>query len=133
MEERNIAAEMNKEAVERIKAEEMKNTEKIFFEDDEEIRLRDGKVYKIPPASLKDARKLMQKLKTVNVDVIILNFLPSEDDEATKQREEDLFDILMMAFKNYPEINREYIEEYVDVEIARKIIEILIGLNGLKK
>ena len=133
MEERNIAAGMNKEAVERIKAEEMKNTEKIFFEDDEEIRLRDGKVYKIPPASLKDARKLMQKLKTVNVDVIILNFLPSEDDEATKQREEDLFDILMMAFKNYPEINREYIEEYVDVEIARKIIEILIGLNGLKK
>lgn len=133
MEERNIAAEMNNEAVERIKVEEIRKTEKIFFEDDEEIRLRDGKVYKIPPVSLKDARKLMQKLKTVNVDVIILNFLPSEDDEMTKQREEDLFDILMMAFKNYPEVTREYIEEYVDVETARRIIEIMIGLNGLKK
>lgn len=133
MEEKNIVVEMNKEAVEHIKAEEIRKTEKIFFEDDEEIRLRDGKVYKIPPVSLKDARKLMQKLKTVNVDVIILNFLPSEDDEMTKQREEDLFDILMMAFKNYPEVTREYIEEYVDVETARRIIEIMIGLNGLKK
>jgi len=130
MVEKTVAEEKNKEMV---TPEEMKNTAKIFFEDDEEIRLRDGKVYKIPPASLKDARKLMQKLKTVNVDVIILNFIPSEDDDVTKQREEDLFDILMLAFKNYPEIDREYIEEYVDVETAKEIIEILIGLNGLKK
>lgn len=113
------------------KVDDVSKTGAIFFEDDAEIKLRDGKVYKIPPASLKDARKLMEKLKTVNVDIIILNFIPM-DDESSK-RENDLFDILMIAFKNYPEITKEYIEEYVDVEIAKKIIEIMIGLNDIKK
>jgi len=113
------------------KVDDVSRTGSIFFEDDVEIRLRDGKVYKIPPATLKDARKLMEKLKTVNVDIIILNFIQTDDDST--RREDDLFDILMMAFKNYPEVTKEYIEEYVDVEIAKKIIEIMIGLNDIKK
>lgn len=114
------------------KVDDVSRTGSIFFEDDAEIKLRDGKVYKIPPATLKDARKLMEKLKTVNVDIIILNFISTDDNNAT-QRENDLFDILMIAFKNYPEITKEYIEEYVDVELAKKIIEIMIGLNDIKK
>jgi hypothetical protein len=117
---------------EQVNQEQKIDTGSIFFEDDAEIKLRDGKVYKIPPATLKDARIMMSKLKTVNVDFIIINFISGEDGEGNS-REEDLFDILKIAFKNYPEVTKEYIEEYVDVDLAKKIIEIIIGLNGLKK
>lgn len=110
--------------------EEADRIESVFFEDDESIKLRDGKVYKIPPANLKNARRLMQLLKTVNIDAIILNFSPTGEDE---QKENDLFEALQIAFCNYPEVDREYLENYVDIVTASKIIEILIGLNGLKK
>lgn len=136
--EREHAEQMNKEAVERIKKEflskeEAERIESIFFEDDAEIRLRDGKRYKIPPCTLKNARRLMQLLKTVNIDVIMLNFVPTGDEALDERRINELYEILEMAFVNYKEVTREYIEEYVDVELAKKIIEILIGLNGLKK
>lgn len=116
---------------EKITKEEADRIESVFFEDDEEIMLRDGKTYKITPCTLKDARKLMRLLKTVQIDAIILNFLP--DEEGKVGSEEDLFDILLIAFKGYPEIDKDYIDQYVDLEIARKIIEIMIGLNGIKK
>lgn len=137
--ERKHSEVMNKKAVERIKeearlsVEEAERIESVFFEDDEEVMLRDGKRYKIPPCSLKDARRLMKLLRTVNVDAIILNFLPTDDPEGDAKREQDLFDILLMAFKNYPHVDRDYIDEYVDLDTARKIIDIIIGLNGLKK
>lgn len=111
--------------------EEAERVEAVFFEDDEEITLRDGKTYKIPPANLKNARRLMKLMGTINIDAIILNFSPSGDDDS--QRENDLFEVLSIAFENYPEVDREYLEEYVDLITASKIIEILIGLNGLKK
>jgi len=119
------------EKVEKITKEEAERIESVFFEDDAEITLRDGKKYKIAPCTLKDARKLMKLLKTVQIDAIILNFLPNE--ESGDSSEEDLFDILLIAFKGYPEIDKDYIDQYVDLEIARKIIEIMIGLNGIKK
>lgn len=132
--EKQHSQQMNQEAVERIKKEqESVNSENIWFEYDEEIKLRDGKTYKIPPCSLRDAKRLMKLLKTVNVDVIILNFVPTDDDKADQQREQDLFDILLMGFKNYPHVDRDYIDKFVDLETARKIIDILIGINGLKK
>lgn len=132
------STKMNKAAVEKIKQEVLSKTEAdrveaIMFEDDEEITLRDGKKYKVLPASLKDARRLMKLLKTVNVDAIILNFIATEDEVADKEREDELFSLIKLAFKGYPDIEQEYIEEYVDIEMARKIIDILIGLNGLKK
>ncbi|GED68080.1 hypothetical protein BRE01_17820 [Brevibacillus reuszeri] len=122
------AEQMNTEAVNRIKKQsEAEEVEGIFFEDDAKITLRDGKTYCIPPASLKDARILMKKLGTVHLDAIILNFLPSDN------AENDLFDILLLGFRNYPSITRDYLDEYCDLETARKLINILIGLNGLKK
>lgn len=131
---------MNEEAVNRIKAEEEKvgkieenKSETIFFEDDEVIHLRDGKEYRVAPCSLKDARKLMNHLKTVNVDAIVLNFAPTGDDAMDNQREDDLMNILKIAFKGYPHITKDYIEEYVDLDIARHLIDIMLGLNGLKK
>lgn len=136
---------MNDEAVARIKAEAQEELDKqheatptavgeaIFFEDDEVIQLRDGKEYKIAPCSLRDARKLMNHLKTVNVDAIVLNFAPTGDEAMDTQRENDLISILQIAFKNYPHVDTDYIEEYVDLDIARRLIDIMLGLNGLKK
>ncbi len=136
--EKEHASKMNAQAVERIKQEaltqeEAERIEAVFFEDDAEIMLRDGKKYKIPPASLRDARKLMKLLRSVNVDAIILNFVPTDDPQIDQKREQDLFDILLLAFKYYPHIDRDYLDRYVDLDTARKIIDILIGLNGLKK
>lgn len=138
--EREHSAMANQQAVDRIKQEILTQEESdrlasIFFEDDEEITLRDGKTYKILPANLKNARRLMQLLRTVNVNLIIANFIPTDDDEEEPQRVKDLYEILSIAFSAYPEIkdNRDYLDEYVDVNIVSKIIDILIGINGIKK
>lgn len=122
-----------KETVEKLTKEEAERIESVFFEDDVEVKLRDGKVYKIPPCSLKDARRLIKCLKLINIDLIVANFISSGDEQLDAQREEALFEALSIAFKNYPQVTREYIEEYVDIETAKKILEIMIGLNGLKK
>lgn len=137
--EKEHSAKMNAEKVERIKREyeitqeEADRLEAIFFEYDEEITLRDGKVYKIPPCSLKKAKRLMNLLKSINVDVVIMNFIPTGNTKEDEQREKDLYEILMMGFVNYPEVTIEYLEEYVDLITAKKIFNILIGLNGIKK
>lgn len=140
--EYEVAKRLNQEAMERIKQEANQQSaqvnnyltsEAIFFEDDVEIMLRDGKRYKIPPCSLKDARRLMNLLKEINIDLIMVNFLPTGDEEEDEKRINNLYEVLLIAFKNYPQITKEYLEEYVDIGLAKKIIEILIGLNGLKK
>jgi hypothetical protein len=105
--------------------------EKVFFEEDEQVRLRDGRSYYLPPLGLKDARKLMKKLNAIDSGVIIANLIPETDDE---DRYEELLDVLVMGFKPYyKHITVEYLEEYVDLETAKKIIDAMIGLNGLKK
>lgn len=123
-----------KEVVE-ITKEESERLASVFFEDDEEITLRDGKKYKIAPCTLAEARKLTQLIKTVNVDAIILNFIPEIDEDSGEEitRENDLLNILLMAFKNYPHVDKNYIDNYVDLELAREIIEIMLGINGIKK
>lgn len=137
--EKEHSEKMNEAAIERIKEESKKDDlssdkkEEVFFEDTHPIKLRDGKKYQIPPLTLKNARQLMKKLRTVNVDVIILNFLPTGDDVKDAERESDLYDILEMAFVNYPEVDRDYIDEHMDLDQARETIDILIGLNQLKK
>lgn len=136
--EQEHSNQMNKEAVERVKKESLTKEEadyieRAFFEDDAEIRLRDGKTYKVTPASLKNARKLMSVLKTINVDAIILNYVPTEDMEADEKRARELLAALRYGFSNYPEITDAYLEEFVDLDSARKIIDVVIGINGLKK
>lgn len=136
--EKEHSKKMNDQAVERIKKEiltqdEAQAIEKAFFEDDATITLRDNKKYRIPPCTLKDARKLMNLLKTVNIDIIVMNFVPTGDDELDAKREEDFIEIMKTAFKNYPEVDEDYIMEYVDVEIAKTIVNILLGINEIKK
>ncbi len=127
------AVQSRVEELEVLTQEEADRVEAVFFEYDEEVVLRDGKKYKIPPSKLAKAKRLMSLLKTVNVDVVIMNFLPSGEEGKDKQREDDLYEILEMAFEAYPHVTREYLENNVDVVLAGEIIKVLIGLNGLKK
>ncbi|MEC0276806.1 hypothetical protein [Peribacillus frigoritolerans] len=134
--EKQHSEKMNEEAINRIKKEEelsIEEREAAIFEDDAVVTLRNGKKYSVPPLTLKNARQLMKKLRTVNVDAIILNFIPTGNDDLDKKREGDLFDILIMAFVNYPEVDRDYIDEFMDLETARNVIDTLIGINGIKK
>lgn len=110
--------------------EEADYREKVFFEEDEQVRLRDGKTYYIPPLGLKDARSLMKKLNIIESGVIIANLIPEDGED----RFEELLDVLLMAFRPYyKHITVEHLEEYVDLETAKKIIDSMIGINGLKK
>jgi hypothetical protein len=116
-----------------ITKEEAEYIEKVFFEEDEEVRLRDGRTYRIPPLSIRDARKLMKKLNIIDSAIIIANLIP-EDEEAEDDRYDDLMEILHMAFKPYyKDVTVDYLADHVDLVIAKKIIDIMIGLNGLKK
>lgn len=115
-----------------ITQEEADFRDKVFFEDDDKVRLRDGRTYYVPPLGLKDARRLIKKLNTIEHAVIIANLIP--EDEDGEDRYEEMVDVLLMAFKPYyPDMTREYLEDYVDVTTAAEIISILIGANGLKK
>lgn len=110
--------------------EEAEVCEKVFFEEDDKVRLRDGKTYNIPPLGLMDARKLMNKLNTIDSGVIIANLIPEDGDD----RFDELLDVLLMAFKPYyNHMTVEHLGNYVDLETAKKIIDCMIGLNGLKK
>ncbi|WP_426455291.1 hypothetical protein ACP26L_36370 (plasmid) [Paenibacillus sp. S-38] len=138
---------MNQAALDRIRAEaaaeeeqpELKQSERIWFEDDEEVMLRNGKRYKIPPMTFGDTREFMQLLKSVNVNAIILNFAPGSGDQ-----EKDLFYIIAMGLQSYPEIarrnekgeliyDRNFIDRNVDLRIAKLILDTMMDLNGLKK
>ena len=105
--------EQVEEKEEPITAEEAEYIKKVFFEDDEMVTLRDGKTYRIPPLSLRDGLKLMEKLNGIDTSVIVLN---------------------LMAFKPYyPEMTTDYIADYVDLASAKEILDIMIGLNQIKK
>lgn len=105
--------------------------EKVFFEEDESVRLRDGISYKIPPLGIKAAKQLMKKLNSVDTAIIIANMI---ENEAGDSHYNELMEVLLMGFKPYyPDMTVEYLEEYIDIVTAKEIIDILIGLNGLKK
>lgn len=119
------------EKKETLTPEEAEYIEKVFFEEDEKVKLRDGMTYTIPPLGLKDAKELMKKLNSIDTAIIIANLI--EDEEGNSNYNE-LLEVLLMGFKPYyKDMTVEYLEEYVDIVTAKQIIDILIGLNGLKK
>lgn len=119
------------EEKETLTPEEAEYIEKVFFEEDEKVKLRDGMTYTIPPLGLKDAKELMKKLNSIDTAIIIANLI--EDEEGNSNYNE-LLEVLLMGFKPYyKDMTVEYLEEYVDIVTAKQIIDILIGLNGLKK
>lgn len=135
-----IKAEAAAETPKEVKGEkEVRVSERVWFEDDEEIMLRDGNVYRIPPMTFGDTREFMKLLGTINVSTIIMNFAPGNEPV-----EKDMVYILGMAFQSYPEIayrdekgnlivNREFIDKYVDLRLARVILDTMMDLNELKK
>jgi hypothetical protein len=132
--DKEASKEATQKSIERIKSEDKKtDSESVWFEDgSSEIILLDGKKYKIFPVNLKKARRLLQLLKTVNVDMAIANFIPSGDEELDNQREKDFFEMVQMAFEKY-DLSKEYLEENVDVVNASNIANTLLGINGIKK
>lgn len=130
--EKKAVMEETTETKKEMTQEESEAREKVFFEEDEKVRLRDGKTYYIPPLALKDARKLMKMLNTIDSSIIIANLIP--DNRDGDDRYNQLTEVLLMAFKPYySNMTVEHLEEYVDIESARKIIDCMIGLNQLKK
>ncbi|MEC0233301.1 DNA polymerase III subunit gamma/tau [Paenibacillus kribbensis] len=126
------AAEVAEDTKKILTEEEAQIREKAFFEEDEQVRLRDGKTYYLPPLGLKDARKLIKKLNAIDSGIIIANLIP--DDPEGTDRYHELIDVLMMGFKPYYSwMTPEHLEEYVDLETAKQIIDAMIGLNGIKK
>lgn len=111
--------------------EESEYIEKVFFEEDETVRLRDGISYHIPPLGLRDAKNLMKKMNSIDTGIIIANLI---EDEKGDDNYDELLSVLLMAFKPYyKQMTVEYLGEYVDIASAKSIIDIMIGLNGLKK
>lgn len=114
-----------------ITQEEADRIEKVFFEGDDEVRLRDGKTYRIPPLGLKEGRILVKKMHDINTGIIIENLI---EDEEGVDRYDELLEVLLMGFKPYyHNMTAEYLEEYIDLVTAKVIIDSMIGLNGLKK
>lgn len=119
------------EEEEKLTQEEADYIEKVFFEDDDIVRLRDGKSYRIPPLGLKDAKNLMKKLNSIDTGVIIANMIEDENGEDSY---DELLEVLLLGFKPYyKEMTVDYLADYVDIGTAKVIIDTLIGLNGLKK
>lgn len=120
-----------------VTPEQAAKIESDFFEDGETIEFydrvnRQKLTYIIPPLTLKDARVFMRLLKSIDIDFIIINFVPGEDDKTDKSSE--LFEVLMLAFKyNYPDMTVDRLEEICNINKAKELINIMIGINGLKK
>lgn len=125
------AQEAPPEDKQELTQEEAQFIQKVFFEDDEKVRLRDGVTYSIPPLSLRDGVKLMDNLNTINTTLIIYNLM---EDENGNNNYEKLLETLLMAFKPYyPNVTVEYLSDYVDLNTAKEILDIMIGLNQIKK
>ncbi|PFK06224.1 DNA polymerase III subunit gamma/tau [Bacillus cereus] len=130
-EEKVEQQEPNKQKEVKLTKQESEFIEKVFFEEDEKVTLRDGKTYAIPPLGLKDAKNLMKKLNTIDTGVIIANLIA---DETGNDSYDELLEVLLMGFKPYyKEISAHYLGDYIDIVTAKEIIDIMIGLNGLKK
>ncbi len=97
-EEKVEKQEPNKQEEIKLTKQESEFIEKVFFEEDEKVTLRDGKTYAIPPLGLKDAKNLMKKLNTIDTGVIIANLIA---DETGNDSYDELLEVLLMGFKPY--------------------------------
>lgn len=125
---------------EKLTPEQAIKIEKDFLEEGEPIVFydrakREKLTFIIPPLTLKDAKAFMKLLKTIDIDFVILNFAADgEEGEDQKDRSSELYEALMLAFKyNYPEMTPDRLEEICDINKAKELISIMLGINGLKK
>jgi len=102
---------------------------KMMLQQPNEIKLLDGKTYKIPVLTFPDALEMSDKISMVNT-------IPAVAITDKGQRE-NLLDILETIFSyNYPEITRKRLSEkpaLLDLSHIRDIIAIALDISGLKK
>jgi hypothetical protein len=125
---------MNDEAIARIKAEAVTaKSEDVWFPTGKKITLLDGKEYMMKPSKLGQGRRLMKLLGNISLDSLIINFIETGNEEADKQRVDNFYEALQIALYSYPEITREYLDEYCDFSHVREILDYIIEANNLKK
>lgn len=141
-----IARKMNEEATARVgemiarqseqeqtvTPEQAEYNKKVWMETGKPFTFRDGKTYYVQPSALSDAFEIMSILSKINVSLVIANFMPTGDEEKDKERIDNVYRIMELAFKQYG-LTREYIDQNVDVVMASRIIEAVAGMNGLLK
>lgn len=106
----------------------MEDTLKIMLNEPVKLKLLDGKEYKFSALAFPDALKLADKLSLIDLvpAISIMN----------KDSRETLLDILETIFSyHHPDITKERLktEKIVDLSDIRRIIDIALDLNQLKK
>jgi len=102
---------------------------KMMLQQPNEIKLLDGKIYKIPVLSFPDALEMSDKISMVNtIPAVAIT---------DKEQRENLLDILETIFSyNNPEITRKRLSgkpALLDLSHIREIIAIALDISGLKK
>ena len=101
---------------------------KTMLNEPVKLKLLDGKEYQFSALAFPDALKLADKLSMVNL-VPVVSIMD-------KEQREVLLDILELMFSyHHPEITKEKLktEKIVDLSDIRKIIDIALDLNQIKK
>ena len=91
----------------------------------EGITIRIGtKDFVVPALNFKQLRQLMPKIK--NMAVV--------GAEMTDQQMGEVVEVVHAAVsRNYPELNKEYLDENIDMNNVRQIIAAIMGKSGLVK
>lgn len=111
------------------------------------VKCRDGKEYEIYPALIKDRKKVRHYSAKFNAESAILNILAPDleklrkaqengdelsiDDSFTDEPYDAMMEILYLAFGG--NVEKEKIEEIVDVATVPKILKIFYSVSGYDK
>lgn len=83
-----------------------------------------AKEFVVPALSFKQLRQLMPKIKGMAV----------VGAEMTDQQMGEVVEVVHAAVsRNYPELNKEYLDENIDMNNVRQIIAAIMGQSGLVK
>ena len=101
----------------------------IMLQKPDEIKLLDGKIYKIPTLTFPDALEMSDKISMVNtIPAVAIT---------DKDQRENLLDILETIFSyNHPEVTKKRLKEkpaLLDLAQVREIIAMALDISGLKK
>jgi hypothetical protein len=101
-----------------------------------EIECRDGKKRKVYPAKLKYKDEIRDLSEKFNDTIIVSNIFDFKlNDEGKKEYSDEAWDamleILVLAFDN--KFKKEEIEEFLDLSLAKKILETFYDISSLKK
>lgn len=83
-----------------------------------------AKEYIVPALNFKQLRLLMPKIKGMVADGASMS----------AEQMDDVFTVIQAAIsRNYPEINKEFLEENIDMNNVNPVIKAIMGQSGLVK